>query len=115
MYKYKKAKPTTLIVHETYEGETIEQKVRRVTQNKEPIKDGAQLIYTERKDGVHPDMDIRTDRWEYAVDAMEAKTKSHLAKRGARIGEQAKKNMEKEAKTETKKDGGPEPLQTTTD
>ena len=36
---------------ETYEGEFIEEKVARVVENKEPIEDGAPIIYTERKDG----------------------------------------------------------------
>ena len=51
---------------EIYEGETIEDKVRRVTLNNEPIEDTAPLIYTERKDGVLPQYDIRTDKWEIA-------------------------------------------------
>ena len=36
-----------------------------------PIEDGAPIIYTERKDGVNPAYNIRTDRWEIAQDAME--------------------------------------------
>ena len=38
----------------TKEGEYIEEKVRRITENGEPIEDGAPIIYTERKDGVNP-------------------------------------------------------------
>ena len=53
------------------EGEYIEEKVRRITENGEPIEDGAPIIYTERKDGVNPAYDIRTDRWEIAQNAME--------------------------------------------
>ena len=49
-------------------GETIEMKVRRITQNKEPIRDVAQPIYMER--GVKmASCDIRTDRWEVAREA----------------------------------------------
>lgn len=55
----------------TKEGEYIEEKVRRITENNEPIEDGAPIIYTERKDGVNPAYNIRTDRWEIAQDAME--------------------------------------------
>lgn len=54
------------------EGEWIEEKVRRVVENGEPIEDGAPIVYTERKDGVRPEYNIRTDRWEIAQDAMEA-------------------------------------------
>ena len=45
----------------TKEREYIEEKVRRITENGEPIKDGAPIIYTERKDGVNPAFNIRTD------------------------------------------------------
>ena len=34
---------------DAYEGETIENKVRRITENKEPIKDAAPLTYTQKK------------------------------------------------------------------
>ena len=34
---------------ESYEGETIEHKVQRIVLNKEPIEDGAEIIYTEKK------------------------------------------------------------------
>lgn len=68
-----------------FEGETIEQKMRRAMDNKEPIKDGAPLIYTERKEGVRPEFNPRTDRFEIAVDAMDKVTKSKLAKRSAKI------------------------------
>ena len=56
---------------QTKEGEYIEEKVRRITENGEPIEDGAPIIYTERKDGVNPAYNIRTDRWEIAQNAME--------------------------------------------
>lgn len=56
---------------QTKEGEYIEEKVRRITESGEPIEDGAPIIYTERKDGVNPAYNIRTDRWEIAQDAME--------------------------------------------
>lgn len=72
---------TQITTNQTYEGETIEQKIERITTNKEPIKDGAPLIYTERKNGVEPQYDIRTDRWEIAIDAMDKVTKTHQAKR----------------------------------
>ena len=55
----------------TKEGEYIEEKVRRITENNEPIEDSAPIIYTERKDGVNPAYNIRTDRWEIAQNAME--------------------------------------------
>jgi len=99
MYNRKtKAARTSLKVNESYEGETIEQKVVRITQNKEPIKDGSPRVYTERKEGVRADMDIRTDRWEVAVDAMDKVTRDKVAKREA-MGKKAKEGMKKEEKT----------------
>lgn len=65
---------------DTYEGETIEEKVSRIVDNKEPINDGAPIVYTERKDGVIPAYDVRTDRWEIALEAMAAVNASKLAR-----------------------------------
>jgi len=81
MYKKTQFNDTSLNVNISLEGETLETKIERITTNKEPIKDGAPLIYTERKDGVQPGYNIRTDRFEIAVDAMDKVTKSNLAKR----------------------------------
>ena len=52
---------TSIVRLESREGETIETKVRRVMSNNEPISDKAPIIYTERKDGINPDYDIRSD------------------------------------------------------
>lgn len=56
---------------EVYEAESIEEKVRRIVDEKEPIEDGAPLIYQPRKDGVKPEYNIRTDRWAVAIAAMD--------------------------------------------
>lgn len=84
MYRKKDHRHKNLKVNNSYIGETIEQKVNRITNNKEPITDGAPLIYTERNKGVGPEYDIRTDRWEVAVDAMDKVNKANLAKREER-------------------------------
>ena len=83
------------------------EKVRRITENGEPIEDGAPIIYTERKDGVNPAYNIRTDRWEIAQDAME------------QVGNNKSKIIATENRTDGKPDGnkggkgdgGPEPIQ----
>lgn len=67
--------------YEFMEGELIEEKVKRLTDEKSPINDGAPIIFTERKDGVLPAYDIRTDRWEIAQQAMETNMKAVSAKR----------------------------------
>lgn len=107
---YKKIKPsvTGLKINTSYEGETIESKIRRILNNKEPISDGAPLIYTDRKDGVKPEYDIRTDRFEIAIDAMDKVNKTHIAKR-----EERHKPKEENKEDQKPKDGGPESAQTT--
>lgn len=72
---------TSIEVNQSIEGETIEQKINRITVNKEPIEDTAPIIYTDRRDGVRPEFDIRTDRFELAIEAMDKVTASHLGKR----------------------------------
>jgi hypothetical protein len=65
---------------DAYEGELIETKVKRITVNNEPIKDGAPLVYTEKKDGVLPQFNIRTDKWDLVLEKMEAGNKQKLLK-----------------------------------
>lgn len=54
----------------SYIGESIEEKVRKVTADNTTIEAISPMIYTERKDGVRPETDIRTDKWEIAQHAM---------------------------------------------
>lgn len=74
-------KGTKLKINSSSEGETIELKIQRIVSNKEPISDAAPLTYTDRRDGVQPGFDIRTDRFEIAIEAMDKVTKSTLTKR----------------------------------
>ena len=53
MYKIPKYSKTMIVTKPRVEGETIETKCKRILVNKEPIKDGAPLIYTDRKEGIH--------------------------------------------------------------
>lgn len=105
MYTKVKAEKTSLNVNQSKEGETIEQKIERIVHNGEPITDGAPIVFTERKDGVRPEYDVRTDRFDLAVEAMDAVSRSNTAKREAKIIEM---NEKKE-----KKDGGAESTQGT--
>lgn len=61
----------TLLVNETYEAEPLEVKLRRILETNEPIDESLPEIYTNKKDGVLPAYDIRTDRFEIARVAME--------------------------------------------
>lgn len=60
-----------LSMENTYEAESQIQKLRRIVENKEPIKDEAPTIYTPKSKGVMPEYDIRTDRFEIAREALE--------------------------------------------
>lgn len=104
MYQHKTrySKGTSLKVNTSYIGETIEQKINRIVNNKEPITDGAPLIYTDRRDGVKPETDIRTDRFEIAIEAMDHVDKAHKAKREQRL-----KTKEDDKKSPGVEDGGP--------
>lgn len=66
--------------YEFQDGENIETKVQRITENNEPITDGAPIIYTNRDDGVLPAYNIRTDRWDIAQQAMDAVNQANIAK-----------------------------------
>lgn len=90
---YRSKLETTLV-----EGERIELKIDRMTQNNEPIGDSVPLIYTPRKDGVIAAYDIRTDKWDIALDAMEKvnRTRGKISELGGM--REAKKSIDEEAK-----------------
>jgi hypothetical protein len=71
MYKIPRYHNSLIRCKRKFEGESIEGKVKRLMANKEPIKDGSPIIYTDRADGVNPAYNVRTDRWELATDAMD--------------------------------------------
>lgn len=106
--------------NEAYEGERIEEKIDRIVNNNEPISDGAPIIYTERKDGVLPEYDIRADKWDIAIDAMDKVAESNKMKRDIAAGERMYDKMTDEKKAEFNKKypqnkhnivGKPEPTQ----
>lgn len=101
MYQPKQMTSTSINRNTSYVGETLEGKIRRIVANKEPIKDTAPIIYTERKDGVVPEFDIRTDRMEKALEARDLIAKNKIAKRQG-VAKEAKDGMLKDQATETK-------------
>jgi len=70
----------SIAINNSYEGERIEEKVERFMNGGEAISDTAEMIYTERKDGVLAEYNIRTDRFDVAIEAMDYVTKSERAK-----------------------------------
>lgn len=57
----------------TYQAEPREVKLRKIISGESNnMEDGVfPTIYTEKKDGVQPEFDIRTDRFEIAIDAID--------------------------------------------
>ena len=90
---YRSKLGTTLV-----EGERLELKIDRMTQNNEPIGDSAPLIFTPRKDGVVAAYDIRTDKWDIALDAMEKvnRTRGKISELGGM--REAKRSIDEETK-----------------
>lgn len=79
--KAKRASKTTLRVNASTPGEPLHWKVERMLNNREPLtEDGVQPIYTERSLGVLPHLDIRTDRFDIAVEATTTLAKQQAAK-----------------------------------
>lgn len=65
------------------DGISIEETIRKALHSKEPIEATAKISYSERKDGVLPQFDIRTDRFEYARTALDRVHASSAAARHA--------------------------------
>lgn len=70
MIEYRRFK-TRIYKNESEIGESIETKLRKIFEEKEPITQQFERIYTNRKDGVLPEFNIRTDRFEIARVAKE--------------------------------------------
>lgn len=87
---------------ELKEGETIETKVRRIVEEKEPISDTAPIVYTNRDDGVIAGYNIRTDRFDVALSAMDTVNKAKIATRnGKNKVEESDSNKEIKSNTDT--------------
>ena len=87
----------------TYEAEPREVKLRKIISGEASnMEDGVfPTIYTEKKDGVRPEYDIRTDRFEVAIDAIDKINQSAASQIAKNKGEtEAAKNFETEGKTD---------------
>lgn len=90
----------------TYEAEPREVKLRKIISGEASnMEDGVfPTIYTEKKDGVQPEYDIRTDRFEVAIDAIDKINQSAANQIAKNKGEtEAVKNFETEGKTDPEK------------
>lgn len=77
---------TSLKVNQSESGERLEEKLEKVLENGEPIKAVAERIYTDRKDGVLPHLNIRTDRWDIAQEMALKANQRDIARRLERNG-----------------------------
>lgn len=95
-------------------GITIEERIERMINNNEPVNDIADTIFTERKDGVMPEYNPRTDRWDIAIEATDKITTDAIARRKELMkGEEIpKKTGQNEGKNEGKNEGGAEHIET---
>lgn len=61
------------------DGQSLEEFLSKAMAGNEPIQATAKLTYNDRKDGVLPQHDIRTDRWELALEQTTAYHMSRAA------------------------------------
>ena len=90
----------------TYQAEPREVKLRKIINGESnDMEDGVfPTIYTEKKDGVQPEYDIRTDRFEVAIDAIDKINQSVANQVAKSKGEtEAVKDFGTEAKTDSEK------------
>lgn len=89
-----------------YQAEPREVKLRKIINGESSnMEDGVfPTIYTEKKDGVQPEYDIRTDRFEVAIDAIDKINKSVANQVAKNKGEtEAVKDFGTEGKTDSEK------------
>lgn len=89
-----------------YQAEPREVKLRKIINGEaNDMEDGVfPIIYTEKKDGVQPEFDIRTDRFEVAIDAMDKINQSAANQVAKNKGEtEAVKDFGTEVKTNPEK------------
>lgn len=90
----------------TYQAEPREVKLRKIISGEaNNMEDGVfPTIYTEKKDGVQPEFDIRTDRFEVAIDAIDKINQSVANQVAKSKGEtEAVKNFGTGVKTDPEK------------
>lgn len=90
----------------TYQAEPREVKLRKIINGESnDMEDGVfPTIYTEKKNGVQPEFDIRTDRFEVAIDAMDKINQSVANQIAKNRGEtEAVKDFGTEVKTDSEK------------
>lgn len=91
MKKFTITQKTVIRRNESAVGEPLHISLQRKMENKEKMGTTMPLIYTDRKDGVRPEYDMRTDRFDVAIDATTKIDKSWKARRDDRHKEKIDK------------------------
>ena len=79
MYKTPIRQKSDLNVSKCVKGATIEEKIARIVMNKEPVANEKPLIYSDKRDGVQPAYNVKTDKWEIAAMAMDTASRAIAA------------------------------------
>lgn len=93
MYRYRINRSSNLECEQPYEGESLAREIERFQEEGGEIEMGSPLIFTKKSDGVRPETNIRTDRFEMAQDRMQIANEAKNAQR-------AKKKADDEAKSQ---------------
>lgn len=78
---------------EKFIGESIEQKCRRVTEGNQPIEAVSPMYYQERKAGIENATNIRTDKWDVALQAMDSIAVGTRKKREEKIQQKVNEGL----------------------
>lgn len=104
MYNQNKITETSIDLNQSTEGEPLENKIERMMNNEAGIEQEVEMQYTDRKDGVRPEYNPRTDKWDLAAETMELASTNTLEARKEKLKELSEKQ-----------DGKPESTQGTED
>lgn len=110
MFRTRFPRSSNLLGAPAYEGNSLAREIEKFQEEGGEIEMGSPLLYTKKSDGVRPETNIRTDRFEMAQNRMQAAYEAENAQR-------AKQRAEKDAKKDTptpEQTPTPEPKQTST-
>lgn len=94
-------------INNSYEAKPLERILEKVREGNMTIEDEKPIIYTDKKDGVLPGYNIRTDRFEIMREAAEKISQAEASKIG-KSENKPEKEQKEETKTEEKKpEAGP--------
>ena len=99
MYKVRQLPTTGIKRNVSTVGETIEDEVYKMVYEKNIPSAQKSIIFQEKKEGVQPAYNVRTDKFDIALDAIDAVTK--YGRKTARAKDE-KKGQESGEKTEEK-------------